>query len=344
MMSTELEGIQSSTSKPQKKRKDHDVIKKTKKRKRISHENDDSPAPVKRHYSKRPSSPEATNVSAGPFTSPEDSPFYEQTYSLYLPLSPISYRHPLQGLCAEHLSPLILSYYPPFQGVILSYCNARLSAGPIANPEIESLGPILAKSVDEYAVSFVWVTADFLIFSPHRHNHIEGWVNLQNEGNLGLVCWNFFNVSIERKRLPRGWIWVPYGRAIQATRKHKANKVRLGSGYEAVEEEVHRNVDHPGDGHFADENGKKIEGLVRFKVTNVETSRSADRENGFISIEGTMLNEQEEQQQQDNVEKRKKGLKHPKQRSDRDRLMHGSLANGSQNGVLDKLSEVNRNG
>ncbi|KAG9735711.1 hypothetical protein KCU73_g10440, partial [Aureobasidium melanogenum] len=48
------------------------------------------------------------------------SPFVKQTSSFYLPLSPIYHAFPVDGLCAEHISPLLLTYHPPLRGVILS--------------------------------------------------------------------------------------------------------------------------------------------------------------------------------------------------------------------------------
>ena len=208
------------------------------------------------------------------------SSFYQQTSSLYLPLSPISYNYPLQGICAEHLSPLILTYYPPFHGVVLSYSNARFSPDPTANIASEDSQPIYARSVDEYAASFVWVTADFLLFRPKRHDWVEGWVNLQNEGNLGLVCWNFFNASIERRKLPKEWIWVPERTLDQDGKSHR-KKMRMS---DAIAD----------DGHYEDGRGRRIEGLIHFQVEDVETSRNLDRESGFMSIKGTLLKDNQE--------------------------------------------------
>ncbi|KAI9855587.1 MAG: hypothetical protein M1813_009726 [Trichoglossum hirsutum] len=203
-----------------------------------------------------------------------DSPFYLQKSSLYLPLSPISYSYPLEGLCAEHLSPLILTYYPPFHGVIISYSNPRLSQGPLKTSN-NNRGPVLAKSVDEYAVSFVWVTADFLVFRPQRNQWIKGWVNLQSEGHIGLVCWNLFNASIERKRLPREWKWI----GGSTTKKAHPR------------EGIAKETDGEAEGYYVDEKGRKVEGLVEFKVRDCETVR--DRDKGFLSIMGTLLMEDE---------------------------------------------------
>ncbi|KAH8687894.1 hypothetical protein BGZ60DRAFT_394761, partial [Tricladium varicosporioides] len=82
--------------------------------------------------SKKHKTSKSTTESASLEQSYDSSPFHIQTSSLYLPLAPISQSYPLEGLCAEHLSPLLLTYYPPFEGILLSYHNPRMSEAPFA--------------------------------------------------------------------------------------------------------------------------------------------------------------------------------------------------------------------
>jgi DNA-directed RNA polymerase I subunit RPA43 len=148
-----------------------------------------------------------------------DSPYVLTTATLYLPLSPISISptHALASLLAEHLSPLLLTYYPPLQGVILAYSNASISSeppiasSPSSDPHDNPQPLTLAKTADEYGVLYVYLTATFLVFRPQRGQILEGWVNVQSEGFLGAVVLNLFSVGIERKRLPSNWKWVPPG-------------------------------------------------------------------------------------------------------------------------------------
>lgn len=126
----------------------------------------------------------------------------------------------------------------------------------------------MMKSTDEYAVCWTWVTAEFMLFKPTRGGWLEGYVNLQNEGHLGIVCWNLFNASIERERLPKDWKWV-------------GTEDLEGDGYA-----------EDGVGYYVDGAGTKIEGIVKFRVKDIESSH--DRERGFLSIEGTMLEDKEE--------------------------------------------------
>lgn len=283
-----------------KKQKDKSVGGNIKKRKRKSKTDEDSedaaPGPAKkRRPLARAGLSTVKDIPAVQVDLTDETSFYEKTYSLYLPISPISYHYPLSGLCAEHLSPLLLKYYPPFHGVVLSYSNAKLTADPDGIPENESPSPILARSVDEYAASFVWITADFLIFSPKRGNYIEGWINIQNQGNLGLLCWNFFNVHIERKRLPKDWTWVSCTSQSRLLKGQKPNGSSYGVESQREWEQHRTNGVGDGEGYFQDGNGKRVEGLIRFWVKDVESSCGLDRENNFVSIKGTMLSAEDEQ-------------------------------------------------
>jgi DNA-directed RNA polymerase I subunit RPA43 len=246
-----------------------------KKRKRDHDDGEDSRRHKSKKHRKHESKEEPKSNSAnGDYSSALGSPFHIQTSSIYLPLAPISQRQPLEGMCAEHLSPLILTYYPPLGGVILSYSNPRISEQPFEDDGDH----ILLQCIDEYGAAFAWVTAEFLLFKPKRGGWLEGYINLQNEGHLGLVCWNLFNASIERQRLPKDWKWVGVeGAAI-------TNKSFSGQGQYAED----------GMGYFLDGQGNKIEGTVKFRVKDIESSH--DRERGFLSIEGTMLDEAAEKE------------------------------------------------
>ena len=343
-MSTELNGLK-STRKHKKHRKDKDTNHSSKKRKRSEHHDLSLSSPTKKQRSKHSTQDSATTTDIpDSLNSATASPFFQQTTSLYLALSPICQRYPLQGLCAEHLSPLLLTYYPPLNGVVLSYTNVKLSERlPTQDKEkgeVEEEEPILAQSIDEYAVSYVWVTADFLLFRPQRGCEMEGWINLQNEESVGLVCWNYFNASIERKRLPKDWKWVPGGAGGWRSQKLKGPLLDSDPETEGEqEEEDYMHVNGIGDeeGHFVDGKGRKVEGLFRFRVKNMETSRSADREQGFLNIHGTTLSEEEEQQlrEQDFLVVEGKGAKGAATRRGATRVMSGALVNGETDGSVE---------
>ena len=294
-MSTEADNSQ-LRHKKRGKSKDRSVEKKRKRNAAQEVESGLASPTKKRKSSQRPKSPQSKPLRAT--RNEVVSPFYQQTSSLYLSLPPISQKHALQGICAEHISPLILTYYPPFHGVIVSYANARLST----DPQIEDSKPAYAQAIDEYAPSFVWLTADFVVFKPQRGSVIEGYINIQSESTIGLLCLNFFNASIERKRLPQEWKWIAGGMTTARRRKLKKAAKDTMSDSDGVgedEDDVAEHILGDAEGYFQDQAGKKVEGLLQFRVKNVDTSKSMDRENGFVSIEGTMLSDDEEMQLQE---------------------------------------------
>ncbi|KAL3465151.1 hypothetical protein BJX64DRAFT_253260 [Aspergillus heterothallicus] len=209
---------------PSKKKRKHekadDTDKKSKKKKEKSTKSKDK--------SKATVGTQPTQAEQG--TSIPDSPYSLTTATLYLPLSPISISptHALASLLAEHLSPLLLTYYPPLQGVILAYSNAAISSQPPSASSTSlptDLNPqplTLAATAGEYGVMYVYLTATFLVFRPQRGQLLEGWINVQSEGFLGAVILNLFSVGIERKRLAPTWKWIPPGEEDEANDPPKA--------------------------------------------------------------------------------------------------------------------------
>ncbi|KAL8713307.1 MAG: hypothetical protein Q9220_002506 [cf. Caloplaca sp. 1 TL-2023] len=292
-MSVEIGSLSKSISAARKK--NHDDSQRVKKRKRAAVAEPESPSARKKHRSEQ-HSPVRTASAIPSKTSDKNSspPFCQETSSLYLPLPPVAQSNPLQGLCAEHLSPLILTYYPPLRGVVLSYHHPRLSTTPDQVPATSD-EPALAHIIDEYAAPHVWVTADFILFRPRRGGVLEGWINLQSEGNIGLVCWNFFNASIERQRLPKEWRWNAGGlNAKKSMVKLKGKERADPPDVDEAEDLSHGNEVNGMQGYFETGDGRRVEGLISFTVRDVETSRSSGGDNGFLSIEGTLLGESEE--------------------------------------------------
>ena len=216
-----------------------------------------------------------------PAAAPDDilqsrSPFIQQTASFYLSLSPCANDFPLEGLCAEHISPLLLTYYPPLKGIVLLFSNPRLSEHPDDRQRTQASSNqeakvVLARSIDEYAVTYIWLSAEFLIFRPKAGSYLEGYVNLQNESLLGLVCYNYFNAGIEWHRLPKDWRWVGDEGAVE------------GKGKQRVGQEA--------EGYWVDGDGKKVEGKLKFRVKDFEATPGSESGAGSINIHGTLLSE-----------------------------------------------------
>ena len=214
------------------------------------------------------------------------SPFYQERVSLYLPIAPISQTQPIEALCAEHLSPLILTYYPPLHGVILTYSNAQCHSSLAEASNGQNIPIAYAKAIDEYGSSFIWLTVDFVIFRPQKGDRLDGYINLQNENGLGVVSWNYFNATIKRDHLPTTWRWMAGGSKIRSKKLQKPDEISTTllkeplDGSKVVFQEDTQ-------GHFRDSKKRKVQGSLDFSVRHIETARSIDPENAFLGIEGS---------------------------------------------------------
>ncbi|GAB1315288.1 DNA-directed RNA polymerase subunit [Madurella fahalii] len=228
-------------------------------------------------------------------------PFFTQSISLYVPFFPVGFDKPLTNVASQHLDPLLNHYSPLLRGVLLSYSNLNLSDRPakasIRHPPTDQT-PALLHSIDEYAVGFAWLTFDAHVFVPSRGKWMEGVLQLQSEGHIGVVCWNKFNASIEAKRLPKGWRWVdlakggaqlnnspPSHQDEKAQRDQESEDMLDGEELQIVEQ-IHTT------GYWVNERGRKVSGKLRFRIKNFDVGLAG--EYGYLSIEGTCLDDDDE--------------------------------------------------
>ncbi|KAI9725635.1 MAG: hypothetical protein M1828_002920 [Chrysothrix sp. TS-e1954] len=220
------------------------------------------------------------------------SPFCVQKAAIHLPLSPVGIRRKpgsslrdgtehkpeteLEAVCAEHLSPLLLTYSQSLRGIVLSYHAPRLSNSPSS---VDTDAVVLGRTVDEYCVSYVWVIADFVLLRLQRGTWIEGHITVQNESYIALVCWNLFNASIAKKNLPQDWQWVG-DKARDRHGRGRTPNSRVPDGQETV------------NGSFMNSKGEKVEGRLQFRVRDFEGLSSK----AFSSVEGTLMSEKLEKQ------------------------------------------------
>ncbi|KAK3681270.1 hypothetical protein B0T22DRAFT_387956 [Podospora appendiculata] len=238
-------------------------------------------------------------------------PFFTQTISLYLPFFPVGFDKPLTNMAAQHLDPLLNHYSPLLRGVLLSYSNLNLSDRPVkastVHPPTDQT-PAVLKSRDEYAVGFGWLTFDAHLFIPARGKWMEGTVQLQSEGHIGVVCWDKFNASIEAKRLPRGWKWIDLDK--NADRGMFSHPPSLPSPNDSEEQEQQQpQQDEVSDaldgeelqvveqmhttGYWVDEHNRKVTSdKLRFRIKNFDVGLAGDY--GYLSIEGTFLDDDAE--------------------------------------------------
>jgi DNA-directed RNA polymerase I subunit RPA43 len=249
------------------------------------------------------------------------SPFYSVRLSLYVPLSAISLSPAtaLASLQAEHLSPLLLTYYAPARGIVLAFADTVLSSTrpPPLNPprESESSQPsasILAKCADEYGVSYIWLTTTFLVFRPTPAQTLSGWINVCSDGFVGLLSYNYFQTGVARNRIPKDWRWVgPGGDPTQARKRSmrsKAKKVRIRSSDSEedidmdadntqttlVDPEDWAEDDYDGTGYFITADGSRVKGTLQFRVVDADVVPGHHRNMWTLQIEGTLLSPEDE--------------------------------------------------
>ncbi|OAQ61460.1 DNA-dependent RNA polymerase I subunit A43 [Pochonia chlamydosporia 170] len=211
-------------------------------------------------------------------------PFFKQTVSLYEPLYPNGWAQPVTSCQYQHLQHLQNKYVPSLRGVLLDYKNVALGPEPGrdgAATDDETPTTVVSK---EYAVGFGWITADVELFVPSRGAWMEGSVNLQTEGHIGVVCFGKFNASIEARRLPPAWKWVS-NESPEAHGFEETASVITADDHGVVRQ-IHST------GFWVDGNGDRVKGKVRFRIRNFDAGTSGDT--SYLSLEGTMLDKDSE--------------------------------------------------
>ncbi|KAM3444188.1 hypothetical protein MY4824_000077 [Beauveria thailandica] len=212
-------------------------------------------------------------------------PFFSQTVSLYEPIYPIGWAQPVTSCEFHYLRHLQNKYVPSLRGVLMNYKNVTLGDEPSREGAARNDEEVTTlKSQREYGVGFGWITADVDLFVPSRGAWMEGSVNLQTEGHIGVVCFGKFNASIEARRLPPSWKWVsnedPEAEGMEETASIVAPDEH------GVVHQIHST------GFWVDANGDKIKGKIRFRIRNFDVGVSG--ETTYLSLEGTMLDKASE--------------------------------------------------
>ncbi|KAF2430010.1 hypothetical protein EJ08DRAFT_257757 [Tothia fuscella] len=155
---------------------------------------------------------------------PIDSPFHGANASIRVSIPPAALGYPVEAICANYLSPMLLTWSAQLDGIVMAYNNVRL--GSTSTPSMsksqlqsrpqeadtnetekedtEEQEKTYATSTTEFAAPFLWVHAHFLLLRPTPNTYLTGTVNLQNPHSLSLILFNLFNVTILKKYLPKG--------------------------------------------------------------------------------------------------------------------------------------------
>ncbi|KAK1255475.1 hypothetical protein MKX08_009470 [Trichoderma sp. CBMAI-0020] len=212
-------------------------------------------------------------------------PFYSQNVSLYEPIYPTGWSQPVTSSEYQHLQHLKNKYVPSLRGVLINYKNVALGENPgrtgAATSDDDSA---ILKSVNEFAVGFGWITAEVELFVPSRGAWMEGSINLQTEGHIGVVCFGQFNASIEARRLPSAWKWVSNEDPEAFGMEETASVITADD--HGVVRQIHST------GFWVDGSGNKVKGKIRFRIRNFDVGVSG--ETSYLSLEGTMLDKEAE--------------------------------------------------
>ncbi|KAL9625117.1 MAG: hypothetical protein Q9160_000846 [Pyrenula sp. 1 TL-2023] len=180
------------------------------------------------------------------------SSFFQKRTSLYVSLPPISINqsNATSSLIALHLTPLLLTFFPPLDGVIVSFSDVTISEEPVSD-KIDT--HTIAACREEKAVSFIWLTVTFLVLSPQPGDVLDGALSVNSVNFVGLALYSFFPVSIGGDRIPKSWTWhPPLGSEEETKKKPRTRSISLKSSSPA--EHISDNED--GDTSSSSSNGE----------------------------------------------------------------------------------------
>lgn len=186
--------------------------------------------------------------------------------TMYVSLAPCYITNPINGIKAQHLDPLIMTYFPKADGVVLSYSNLNVSK---EHHSVDSNGEpnTIAKVSDSSPFSFLWVNVDLLIWRPQIGDVLEGYIYMQTASHIGLLVHDTFNASIRMRNIPQDWEFVP----------------SQADEFEAEQQEEGASSKFRSYGYWADAEGTKVEGKITFTVRSIHTTGK------MMSLEGTLV-------------------------------------------------------
>lgn len=187
--------------------------------------------------------------------------FHRIRAKMYLSLAPCYLEKPIQGLRQQHLDPLIMTYNPTVEGIIITYNNVRLSKENLNTSDDEHF-KYVSKVSDENPFSFVWALVDFVIWRPCNGDILEGYSVMQSQSHIGLLINDVFNASIKKFYIPEDWHFVP-NQADESNQGENKNFKSLG--------------------HWCDSNDVPVGGKIKFTVRAIHVNGKG------LAIEGTLL-------------------------------------------------------
>ncbi|RMD40280.1 hypothetical protein DV735_g4828, partial [Chaetothyriales sp. CBS 134920] len=252
--------------------------------------------------------------------SPDASSFYSTRISLYLPIPAITLpHHATSALLSRHIAPLLLTYFPPVKGTVLAFQDPVLSANAsagvnhalkpptddqfhAAEDDASYVNQVLAQASDQQGVAWVWLTVTFLVFNPQRGDQLYGVNNVASEGFVGLVSYNYFQISVGAKRIPGHWKW----RGPETTQGRKQTRRSKGKMDQDGRWSQSSPVPDPSQSSVADErsraelesetgfyleSGDKVDNVLKFTVVDTDMVAGSHKGEWALHVDGTLLDE-----------------------------------------------------
>lgn len=213
--------------------------------------------------------------------------FHRVRAKMYLSLAPIHLEHPIEGLRQQHLDPLVMTYNPTIEGVIISYNNVKLSNENLNNDEDSKIEyKYLAKVANETPFTFLWVYVDFIIWRPKIGDYLEGYSVIQSQSHIGLLIHDVFNASIKKFYIPQDWYFVP-NQADENEMEIDNETSNLNENNDqsssATSLAPKSNNSFKKLGYWCDGNGVAIDGKIKFTVRALHVNGKG------LAVEGTLL-------------------------------------------------------
>ena len=252
----------------------------------------------------------------------EDYPplLHLETVSQYIALPPSTLANPHKCLCAAHLSPLLLSYYPPARGIVLAYLDVHLSDSPSPPPQIStSKSNSRPKSVPKKVTRRQPESEDSSAESGAESGEEEEGESEEESRPLlmkvmdeysAVFTWATTTFLVFR---PQKNVWVE-GRVSSQSSSHiqvshlnvfgvSILRKNLPADWEWVPDTTGSEATYKkkgdgkaeGGGHYINGDGEVVDGVLRFRLRDWDMRARSGNSKGHIRIEGSLLTEEEEE-------------------------------------------------
>lgn len=219
--------------------------------------------------------------------------FHKVSTTMYVALAPVYTLNPLSGIKSQHLDPLLMTYFAPVEGVILTHSNVRLLGNDEDLDASKDGNAVYAKVKYDSPFAYLWIAVDFIVWKPLPGDKLEGIVTLQSPSHIGLLIHDTFNGRIRRDGIPSDWYFEHFQAdeevyeedAVMTSAMDKA-----AAELEKDEQSIARAMSKAAPkslGNWYDSEGTKIEGKIQFTVKAFQVSSR------YVSVQGTLLDPNE---------------------------------------------------